>query len=349
MASRSLASRMAAVRRLVEVARTVADRRSTLVPALVESTGLSPEGVELALSRHLELDPTDEDLRRLVAHASDVSRVVVILSSNVFVGALRALALARAASVDVVVRPSRREPAFARALVDAAADPTLRIDDALDVADVEEGEVHVYGRDETIAAVRQRARSTVRVLGHGSGMGVAWLSRAADVVLARDLADDVVAFDQRGCLSPRVALVEGDFDRARAVAEALHAELDRLGVVVPRGALSSEERAESERYVATMAYAGVALVGRGHAIGVAPPGAPIVLAPTHRHVHVVACPRLEDAGVALAPLMRAVVAMGSDDVAQARRIGPTWARFSALGRMQRPPLDGPVDFRASET
>jgi acyl-CoA reductase-like NAD-dependent aldehyde dehydrogenase len=349
--ARTVAERIADVRRLLQATRETLEQRAELVPAIVESTGLSTEGVELALGRHVELDATDAELSRLVACAGDVSRVAVVLSANVFVGALRAIVLARAASDDVVVRPSRRDPAFARALVSAAiaaGDAHLRIDEALDVAAVDAGEIHVYGRDETIADVRAKARNGVRVLGHGSGMGVALVSASADLSrAARALSDDVVVFDQRGCLSPRIALVIGDEARAAALGDALHAELERLGASVPRGDLPADERAASGRYIATMTYACRVLVGSQHAIGIAPPGAPLVLPPPYRHVHIAACASLADAEKLLAPLANAVVSVGSDDLEAARAIARVcpWARLSALGLMQRPPLDGPVDGR----
>ena len=343
---RSAEVRIQDVRAIVRAARAVVGFRAALRDALVESSGLSGAGVELALTQHLELDPTDEELRRLVAHAGEASRVAVILSSNVFVGGLRALALARAASTHVVVRPSRRDPTFARALVEAAGDPALVLDESLDVGTVEEGEIHVYGHDATIADIRARARPGVRVVGHGSGMGVAFISAAAALSeAARGLAEDVVPFDQRGCLSPRVALVEGPATRADAFAEALHEELERLDLLVPRGPLPAEERAASDRYVGTMTYACRALVGTQHAVGVAPPGAPMIPCPAYRHVHVASCPTEADARSSIEPLSRGIVAVGSDDVEAARRLAPPWARVSSLGRMQKPPLDGPVDLR----
>jgi acyl-CoA reductase-like NAD-dependent aldehyde dehydrogenase len=337
------------VRRLQRAARAVIERGAALVPAIVESTGLSTEGVELALARHIELDATEAELARLVEHAGDVSAVTVVLSANVFVGALRAIALARAASDDVVVRPSRRDPAFARALVEAAVtlgDPHVRIDEDLDVSSLAGGEIHVYGRDETIADIRAKAQPGVRVRGHGSGMGVAWISGGADLgAAARGLADDVVVFDQRGCLSPRIALVLGDEARASELADALHAELEPLSATVPRGAVPADERAASGRYVATMTYACRALVGNQHAIGIAPSGAPLVLPPPYRNVHVAACRSVEDAHRLLAPLAKGIVTIGSDDPESARALAPRWARLAALGAMQRPPLDGPVDLR----
>ena len=348
--TRSAAERIADVRRLQRAARNVIERRGALVAAIVESTGLSAEGVELGLTKHVEVEAGDADLAALVERAGDLPRVAVVLSANVFVGALRAIAIARAASDEVVVRPSRRDPAFARALVEEAnalGDMHVRITDDLDIGSVEEGEIHVYGRDETIAEMRKHARPAVRLRGHGSGMGVAWITAAADLEeAARGLADDVVVFDQRGCLSPRIALVLGDEARASALADALHAELERLDVSVPRGAVPAEERAAAGRYIATMTYACRALVGSEHAIGIAPPGAPLVLPPPYRTLHVAACSSLEEAAKLLAPLAKGLVTIGSDDAGSARLLAPSWARIAALGMMQRPPLDGPVDLRA---
>ena len=346
---RSAAERIIDVRRLQRAARNVIDQRGGLVEAIVESTGLSPEGVDLGLTRHVEVDAGDPELAMLVERAGELPRVAVVLSANIFVGALRAIAIARAASDDVLVRPSRRDPAFARALVAEAnrlGDTHLRIVDDLDIGSVEVGEIHVYGRDETIAEMRTRASPAVRLRGHGSGMGVAWISADADLEgAARSLADDVVVFDQRGCLSPRIALVLGDAARASALADALHAQLERLEVSVPRGAVPADERAAAGRYLATMTYACRALVGSAHAIGIAPPGAPLVLPPPYRTVHVAACASLEEATRLLAPLATGVVTVGSDDPGSAQLLAPSWARIAVLGMMQRPPLDGPVDLR----
>ena len=46
---------------------------------------------------------------------------------------------------------------------------------------IEAGAIHVYGRDETIAAVRAAARPGVVVRGHGAGLGVALVTPAADL------------------------------------------------------------------------------------------------------------------------------------------------------------------------
>lgn len=347
---RSRDERIADVLRLVRAADAVASQAS-IVPRLVASTGLSPAGVELALAEHLERAPTEDELARFVARASEVDSplTAVILSANVFVGALRAIAFARAASGRVLVRPSRRDPAFALALVEACGDPAIGIvdGDVFDVAAIAGGAIHVYGRDATIASVQASAPASARVFGHGSGMGVALVTAAAELeASAAAFARDVVAFDQRGCLSPRIVFVE-DEARARRFAEALDDALVVAGTAVPRGALTASERAEADRYIATMAYAGEVVARASHAVARAEGDAPLVVPPPGRHVHVVAVPRGVPASLSerLAPIAKFVVAVGCDDEASAVAFAPTWARRSALGRMQRPPFDGPVDLR----
>lgn len=325
-------AKTARIRALQAAARSIADD-GELRDAIAESTGLTRAGVDLAFAHHLELDASEAELEKLIAHAREADAVTVILSANVFVGALRALALALAASDNVLVRPSRRDPAFATALCKAA---NMKLAAEVEVEAITRGEIHVYGKDETIAEVRAKARVAVR--GHGAGMGAVWLSTRADLaVAARLVADDVVVFDQRGCLSPRVVLVDGG--RADAFADALHEQLEDAQLRVPRGEVPSDERAASARYVTTMTYAGRALVGTAHAIGV---GTALVSAPAYRHVHVIGT---SEPRATLAPVLKAITTLGSDDQIAARAIAPAWARVAKLGMMQRPPLDGPVDLR----
>jgi hypothetical protein len=344
--SRSLAERKADVLRVVDAARAVAQSRASIVEDLVATTGLSREGVELAFDRHLELSPTDAELDALVAGAGDAKHVVVILSSNVFVAALRAVAIARAASPAVVVRPSRREPHFARALVEHAAYPGLSLATDVDLARLFGGEVHVYGRDATIADVRARVGERIRVRGHGAGMGVALVTERASLDdAAVSLAEDVVPFDQRGCLSPRVAVVVGDAARAVRFGASLDEALARAAERVPRGTLHPDERAEATRYESTMAFAGTVFARSTHVVGVAAAGGALVIPPAGRHVHVIPVGDLDAARALLAPLTHAIVAVGADDPARAASVAPVHARVSPLGSMQRPLFDGPVDRR----
>lgn len=319
------------VRALVAAAARVA-RDPTIVARLVASTGLSRENVELGLSRHLETDATDEEIAALVASAGRAESVHVILSASVFVAPLRAIAIAFAASDRVTVRPSRREPVFATALVGELGDARVTIGEARAPARID-----VYGRDETIARVRAANPGAV-VRGHGAGMGVAVvtgdLARAAEA-----LAEDVTAFDQRGCLSPRVAFVRD----ARAFGRTLFDALEARGKRVPRGPLGQDERQELARWSATVAYGGEIHRGDSCAVGVLDSPA---IPPTGRHVLVRPLASASALPAALGELARWVIAVGSDLApAELRPFAPAHARVSALGAMQRPPFDGPVDLR----
>ena len=341
--TRAATERIADVRRLLEAARAVYADRESLVHPLARSTGLSLEGAELGFES-LEREASEDDLRALVTAAGDAPAVHVVLSANVFVAPLRALALARAAAPEVAVRSSPRDPVLARALVEAAGDAAITLVDDRDVHSVERGEIHVYGRDDTIATVRARSRAGVVVRGHGAGMGVAVVSRAGDLgAAAGALVRDVIPFDQRGCLSPRVAIVEGDDDRADAFASQLHDRLAEEASRVPRGSLTEEERTEATRWRDAMTVAGRTWLARDHAV--ARGAGPLVVPPPGRHVLVVAVATLALARQRLAPFARFVVAVGADDPAAAARVAPAHARVSALGAMQHPPLDGPVDRR----
>jgi len=344
--SRSAVARVADVRRLLRGAQVVYNERARLVPAIVATTGLTLEGVELGFGS-LERDASDTELHSLVAAVEDAPSVHVVLSANVFVAPLRALALARATAEHVTIRPSPRDPVLAHALVEAAGDSGLCVVEEKDVGAVEAGEIHVYGRDSTIAAVRARARPGVTVRGHGAGMGVAIVSAAADLeAAARALALDVVAFDQRGCLSPRAVLALGARARAEALAEALDTALSSLGTRIPRGQLLKDETAAASLWREACAFAGRVREGTDHVVAVGPEGTPLLVPPSGRHVIVVASSSVEAMAAALAPVAPFIVSVGTDDPRWVGAVAPALARVSTLGRMQRPPLDGPVDRRS---
>ena len=336
-------SALAAVRALLaasaELART--DASAAWRAELVRATGLTPAGVTLGLA-HLETEATDAELASLVAYAGRTSVVHVILSANVFTAAARAIALARAAAPRVIVRPSSREPVFARVLVEALVDPGVTLASTIDLATITEGEVHVYGRDATIAEVRAAVRPGVRVRGHGAGMGIACVGRNdALEAAAAALVRDVVPFDQRGCLSPRVAFVLGDVRRARRFARHVHDALIAAERTTPRGALDPSEKEELTWYTETVSFGGELHEGKAHAVGV---GEQLVLPPPGRHVHVM---NVDDAIAlkeTLAPVASAIAAVGYDDPSLALAL-PPYARQARLGAMQRPPFDGPVDQR----
>lgn len=351
--SRALDDRVRDVRRWLAAARAVHADRARHAASIAASTGLSIEGVELGFES-LEREATPAELRALVASAGSADHVHVILSANVFVAPLRAIAIARAAAGRVTVRPSLRDPTLARALVDAAGDPAVSIAQGRDVAAVPADRIDVYGRDETIARVRAAARPGVTVRGHGAGLGVAVVAGAGPeselAGLAGAVAADVVPFDQRGCLSPRVVFVLGTPARGEAFAVALHKGLEALASRVPRGELSPAERGESARWRETLAFAGRVWAGANHGVALGGPRMPLALPPAGRHVLVVPVDSEASARERLAPIARFVVSVGCDARGsgdRVRAVAPPHARVAPLGRMQHPPLDGPVDRRSA--
>jgi hypothetical protein len=352
-------ARLARVERMVAAGRRAADPGNDfgreVRAALVATSGLSPEGVELALSQHLETDPTPEHLDALLASSGTAPRCHLVLAANVCTAALRALAVATATAPVVFVRPSRRDPALATLLTRAlGADPafasvggTVTLVDAITAAPGDE--LHLHGSDATVRELTSASPPGVVVRGHGTGLGVA-LVGAGDALddAAMAVARDVIPFDQRGCLSPRAVLTEGDSERALAFARALHGALADLSARVPRGPIDAATAAEIAAYRATVEAVGDLWGGRDHVIGLDPTPRALLVPPAARVVHVVPVASAERAAALLGPLASYLTTVGSSDsggITRAVRALAPRARHARLGEMQRPPLDGPVDLR----
>jgi hypothetical protein len=132
-------------------------------------------------------------------------------------------------------------------------------------------------------------------------------------------------------------LVAGD---ARAFASLLHQAL--AASAIPRGALDDEARAALVRHRALMHTIGELFEGPHHAVAYDPSPGVLALPPPHRATLVVAA----SAVTSVTPSL--VAAIGGDGpVAEHLAARCPDARRSPLGRMQKPPLDGPVDRRVS--
>ena len=313
---------------------------------LVASTGLSPEGVDFALRRCLEANPSEAELLALLDATPEVPRANVLLSANVFVAAHRAIAIALAASESVFVRPSRREPALAELLWEAAPGSfQLRGELELEPGD----HLWAYGSDQTLAEIARSTPPAVTLHAHGSGFGVAVLGSAelpsAELELSLlGLAEDIALFDQRGCLSPRVLLVAGDPGRALELARELAAVLEQLELRIPRGRLSPQEAAELTLYRDSANYAGE-LLNAGLGFVSVSPSEQVMLPPVGRNLHVLATENPLALVESLAPFVTSCAVEGDPALRAAIQHALPCARASRFGDMQRPPFDGPVDRR----
>lgn len=137
-----------------------------------------------------------------------------------------------------------REPKLATCLEVAEwRGGTIALEDALFA---EADCVTATGSDETLAAIRARLPSSARFLGYGHRLSFGYVAGEVLTSLhARKLveraAEDVVAWDQLGCLSPHVFYVQsGGIFSPLQFAEQLAAELVRREVSHPRGKVSTE-------------------------------------------------------------------------------------------------------------
>ena len=344
-----LDARRARIEELLAAARVLADAASPesrrLRARLQETTGLSRQSIDLALARCLEQRLDDAQLAQLATRVPLARRALVLLSANVFVASLRAIALGRAASTHVLVRASRRDPALAEALAELVPNgfelvPELR---------AEPGDhFWAYGSDETLASIRHELPSGVIFHGHGSGLGavVVDYTNGAKAVqeLASAVALDTVLFDQRGCLSPRLICVQGDADSARALVEAVARELARLERELPVGTASAEQLAEQRRFADSARYAFEVVTGGSGLVSLALDGR-VALPPAARNLHVSLAVDATETLRALRPHLTCIAVHGSDDLRARLRAAFPGARVCEPGQMQSPPLDGPVDLR----
>ena len=136
-----------------------------------------------------------------------------------------------------VVKPGRGDAVlpvlFARALAEEdpglagslavlywAGGPADRVDELLAAADV----VVVYGSDETVKSIRSRVPVTTRVIGYHHRVSVAVIGRDAldePSIVARELAEAVAMFDQRGCVCPQMVFVEGSAEAVEQFSDEL--------------------------------------------------------------------------------------------------------------------------------
>ena len=312
---------------------------------LLASSGLSPEGVNLALSRCLESDPSEQELDALIRSTPSAQVAHVLLSANVFVAAHRAIAIGLAASETVHVRASRREPEMAELLLSGAPNAFRLVNELLPHSG---DRLWAYGSDATLERVAVTLPPGVAFHAHGTGFGVAvveaCVAESELTELLPRLAEDIALFDQRGCLSPRLLLVGAGLERARSIARALAAELTRTEQSVPRGQMADSELAEIAAFRDTAGYAGELFPAGFGFVSVAE-SATWVMPPIGRNIHVLPSADPVKSLSSLRPMITSCAFAGSPAQRNALRSALPGARVCSFGTMQTPPFDGPVDRR----
>jgi len=96
------------------------------------------------------------------------------------------------------------------------------------------GKVIVYGRAETVRSLRARTPPEIPLVEYGPRLGIACLGPAVSDEELAALARDVCAYDQAGCVSPRLVFLLGDFSHQGAVATTVERLAVALGAEAAR-------------------------------------------------------------------------------------------------------------------
>jgi hypothetical protein len=331
---------------------------------LPRSTGLSPAVIERGLRSTLTLFERPA-LLGLHASANGERRArqcAVVLAGNVFTAAARPLLLPLLCGTAVLAKASSADDVLPRHLKLALDTIDTRVGGACEVVTFgrEAHEQHaallagadvlsVYGSDATVAALAARAVPECRVIAHGHGIGVTFVTRealgsehAARMIAGR-AALDIATYDQRGCLSPHALFVQpGGATGARGFARILGEALQAIERELPRGTLSDAAAAAQLQWRGVAAAIGELHQGATWAVSYEERG-PLRISPGYRNVTVYDCDSAAALGARLAPLGRALKALGVAGASARRELAGFAPYVCAVGAMQTPPLDAPLD------
>ncbi|MFT3926357.1 MAG: acyl-CoA reductase [Myxococcales bacterium] len=197
--------------------------------------------------------------------------------------------------------------------------------------------------------MRGNLGATVSFVPHGHGLGAVFVDKPALASfesareVARGLALDVAAYDQRGCLSPLVAwVVNGANVGLEEFGELVFAELEALHATLPRGTLPLEIASAQVSWRGVGAMRGRLLEGDGFSVCCEERGA-LRLTPGYRNLQVLGLASAKDLPAKLAPLGVHLKTLGVAGVhdwdALLSNLPPRLApRVCDVGSMQTPPL-----------
>ena len=229
--------------------------RRDLDPDLLQSTGLSPAGLDHGLrtiGTGMLGEPAAAELQGPHRQRQDGFSLVVLPAEPPSL-ILQSLLPALAARAPVLFKSSRAEPHFAPAFLAALGRRLPMLRDAYAAVTWTGGDAAVetplhasarlvvaYGGKETINALE--AAAPLRLIAFGPRLSLGWVGPGADLSqTARGMALDIATFDQRGCLSVHAVFAEPG--AAPAFAAALAEALRELARELPPGRSSAADRA----------------------------------------------------------------------------------------------------------
>jgi len=365
---------------LFQTFRDLADAESPFGQRVVDrcaaSSGLSLPMVRWALLSSL---PSHPDLERVASQIQDDAEIprrwrppnpaALILAGNVFTACIRSMLYPLLAGVPLLVKASSRDSALPALFKEAWDKNAAGAEDAVQVMDFPGSDtslmgsllqqvelVTAYGSDLSLQELRKQTSIGALFVGHGHGLGVAYVPAAAlpneeeAATVAKALALDICAYDQRGCLSPHSLIVEeGGHVSPREFAQQLFQDgIGPLARELPRGKLPIEVASQQLQWRGIAASRNGLLEGDGAALSFEGTAA-LRLSPGWRNLQVLSCRDREDMLSRVAPLGRhlknlGVAAFGSEQAELCRALPPElFPRVCAVGRMQTPRLDARMD------
>lgn len=338
----ALDTRIEMLETAVHVLRDIVDRNAeNLAPAL----DLSPAMIRWCMNTTTESITAErlEALHRMGPGGPPVGLNAMVLSGNVFTAALRPVVVSLLFGVPVIAKGSTRDSAIAKLLSDCLPAPLQgafalhtypgNAPAELHQALFEEADlVQVFGSDTTLESLRPHCPDQAEWLPHGHGLGFIWLDGPLGSEEARAVADDIAAYDQRGCLSPVELLHTGLEASLLPSISRLHHALRTLATTRPRGPLPETTKAQLGSWRAAAQALGQTWEGPDHILALGEMPSP----PPGRHLLLRHMPR-------------------KDALERCQRLGPHLKRLATsphlelpkslaqkrcdFGQMQRPPLE----------
>lgn len=301
--------------------------------------------------------PRSRELYPCARGAVPPQLLVQVLAGTVPPVGIEAIVLALLARAPVLLKTASDEPVvaklFLRSLRELAPELAERVavltwdgggpldEQAVSAA----SEVCAYGGNHAINRLLGLVRYPTRFFAYGHRVSAAILEHPQRAVrdVARDLALDVAAFEQRGCMSPHcLYVVEGEGPPAQEWAEAIVGALNEAGERFPRPSPDGEgARRTREAEALTVLRGGQVLSGPGGAVAVHRDGH-FRASPGDRFLNVMPVGTREECVASLGALRGALSTVGLECRTQAmwewthalQRVGVP--RITRVGRMQRP-------------
>lgn len=338
--------------------------------AVAERSGLSNEGAAWALETTLaamsraSLEEALGAMRRSfgVFRTTSIRAQAIVLAANVFTACLRPMVWSLLARVPMLVKVATFDEGLADLFAVAlhAIDPELGESVCVLRPHGESAALYTqlaarvdlvsaHGGDHAMAEMRAATSPTTEFIAHGHGLGAIVVLRttlSSQVqALAASIARDVAAYDQRGCLSPQVVLVErGGELSPRDLASLVSSHgLSALATSMPRGSLPLRIGAQQLQWRGLASSLHELFEGDGYATSFEHAG-PMRPTPGYRNIAVHTLDSPESLGARLAPYgahLKVIAIAG--DIDRVSLPSPLSPRICASGEMQKPPFAAATD------